>query len=42
MSLYDPRIPPAQDCVLRAVLEKFAASQPDKVFARFADGSQWT
>ena len=38
----DPRVPAAHDCVLGPILEKFAASQPDKVFARFADGSQWT
>ena len=39
---YDRRVPAAEDCVLRSVLEKFADSQPDKVFARFADGSEWT
>lgn len=39
---YDPRVPAAQDCVLRDVLEKHAAERPDKVFARFADGTQWT
>ena len=38
----DARVPAPQDCVLRPVLEKFAAAQPDKVFARFADGSEWT
>ena len=39
---YDPRVPAAQDCVLREVLEKYAADRPDKVFARFADGTEWT
>ncbi|HMN78656.1 MAG TPA: AMP-binding protein [Burkholderiaceae bacterium] len=39
---FDPRIPAAEDCVLRDVLEKWARLQPDKVFARFADGSEWT
>ena len=39
---YDPRVPEPEVCVLRPVLEKYAASQPDKVFARFADGSEWT
>ena len=38
----DPRIPAPEDCVLRPVLEKWAQLQPDKVFARFADGSEWT
>jgi crotonobetaine/carnitine-CoA ligase len=38
----DPRVPPPDVCVLRPLLEKHAAEQPDKVFARFADGSQWT
>lgn len=39
---HDDRVPPPHDCVLRPVLKKFARSQPDKVFARFADGTQWT
>jgi crotonobetaine/carnitine-CoA ligase len=39
---YDDRVPPPHDCVLRPVLERFAQSQPDKVFARFADGTEWT
>jgi len=39
---HDPRVPAEDVCVLRPVLEKFAASQPDKVFARFEDGSEWT
>ena len=39
---HDPRVPAPDVCVLRPVLEKYAASQPDKVFARFADGSEWT
>ncbi len=38
----DPRVPAPEECVLRPVLERFAASQPDKVFARFDDGSEWT
>lgn len=40
--LYDPRVPPAQECVLRPVLERHAAERPDKVFARFEDGAEWT
>ncbi len=39
---HDDRVPAADECVLGPVLEKFAGSQPDKVFARFADGSEWT
>jgi crotonobetaine/carnitine-CoA ligase len=39
---YDPRVPDAEQCVLRPVLERFAAAHPDKTFARFADGSRWT
>ena len=38
----DPRVPAAQDCVLRELLERHADQRPQKVFARFADGSQWT
>ncbi len=41
-SWHDPRIPAPEECVLRAVLEKYAQAQPDKVFARFSDGSEWT
>ncbi|MFO1081462.1 MAG: AMP-binding protein [Reyranellaceae bacterium] len=39
---FDPRIPDADRCVLRPLLERLAAAHPDKPFARFADGSQWT
>ena len=38
----DPRVPAAVDCVLRPLLERRAAETPDKLFARFADGSAWT
>jgi carnitine-CoA ligase len=38
----DPRIPAPEDCVLRPLLERRAAETPDKVFVRFADGSEWT
>lgn len=38
----DPRMPAPQDCVQRYMLERWAARQPDKVFAIFADGSRWT
>jgi len=38
----DPRVPAADECVLRPVLEKHAREQPGKVFVRFADGTEWT
>jgi carnitine-CoA ligase len=38
----DPRVPAAEDCVLRPLLERRAAEMPDRVFARFADGATWT
>ena len=39
---HDERVPAPGACVLRLLLEKHAATQPGKVFARFADGSEWT
>lgn len=36
------RVPDAERCVLRPLLERHAAQQPDRVFAKFADGSEWT
>jgi crotonobetaine/carnitine-CoA ligase len=41
-SWFDPRVPSADLCVLRPLLDRHAAATPDKVFARFADGTQWT
>ncbi|WP_205042077.1 AMP-binding protein [Rhodoligotrophos defluvii] len=38
----DPRMPPREACVQRYMLEHWARMQPDKVFAVFTDGSQWT
>ncbi|WP_442581008.1 AMP-binding protein [Mesorhizobium sp. ASY16-5R] len=38
----DPRMPPAEQCVQRYMLECWAAQQPGKVFAIFADGETWT
>lgn len=40
--LFDPRVPAASRCVLKPVLERWARETPDKVFARFEDGSEWT
>src|SRR6185436_5517160 len=39
---FDPRVPAADSCVLRPLLDRHAAATPDKMFARFADGSEWT
>ena len=39
---FDPRVPAADRCVLRPLLDRHAAATPDKVFARFADGGEWT
>ena len=41
-SWFDPRVPDADLCVLRPLLDRHAAATPDKVFARFADGTEWT
>jgi len=38
----DPRFPPREACVLRDMLEHWAARQPDDVFAIFEDGRRWT
>lgn len=38
----DPRMPAPEACVQRYMLERWAAAQPEKVFAIFADGSQWS
>lgn len=38
----DPRIPPRDEVVLRYVLDRVAAEDPDRVFAVFRDGERWT
>ena len=39
----DPRIPPRDRVVTRALMERWQRECPDKVFIRFADnGEQWT
>lgn len=38
----DPRIPPVEDCVLGPMLEKRARDFPDRIYAVFEDGTQWT
>lgn len=36
------QVPEAARCVLRPLLDRHAAEQPDRVFAVFADGTEWT
>ena len=38
----DPRMPRSDECVQRYMLDRLARAQPAKVFANFADGSEWT
>lgn len=38
----DPRMPAPEKCIQRYMLDHWAKVQPDKVFAVFADGSEWT
>ncbi len=38
----DSRIPPADTCVLRDMLDKWAGLTPDKVFVAFESGEEWT
>jgi carnitine-CoA ligase len=38
----DPRMPEPDACVQRYMLDRLASSQPDKTFANFADGTEWT
>jgi carnitine-CoA ligase len=38
----DPRMPTPEACVQRYMIERLAKAQPDKIYANFADGSEWT
>ena len=38
----DPRIPNRDECVLRDLLDRWAAERPDKAHIVFADGSEWS
>jgi crotonobetaine/carnitine-CoA ligase len=40
--MLDKRMPPRGDCVMRDLIDRHAAEQPDAPFALFADGAQWT
>src|SRR5262245_553564 len=42
IELYDPRIPPRQDCIVGEAIDRWARDNPDKVFVLFADGTSWT
>lgn len=39
---HDARIPPAEACVVRAMLEKWVATQPDKVFVKLSRSEEVT
>lgn len=38
----DPRVLDRRTCVLRYLIDDYATSQPDAVYAVFEDGGQWT
>ena len=38
----DPRMPKPEACVQRYMLERLAKRQPEKVFANYTDGTEWT
>ena len=38
----DPRVPAADRCVLRYLLDRLAAATPDKIFCVFEDGAAWS
>nr|WP_294501191.1 AMP-binding protein [uncultured Rhodopila sp.] len=38
----DPRMPPAESCVLPMILARHAAATPERVFAAFEDGETWS
>ncbi len=38
----DPRMAPPEMCVTRPLIERNAAETPDKVYAVFPDGTEWT
>ena len=42
MSHGDPRVPAADRCVLRYLLDRLAAATPDKTFCVFEDGTEWS
>lgn len=38
----DPRVPPRETCVVRDLIDRWAALQPDQTYAVFEDGSRWS
>lgn len=38
----DPRVPPRTACVLRYLLDRWAADRPDQLYVVFEDDSHWT
>lgn len=42
MTTADPRIPPENEVVLAEILDRHALERPDRIFALFEDGSQWS
>ena len=38
----DARMPRPDQCVQRYMIERWTREQPEKIFAIFADGEQWT
>ncbi|MDF1730067.1 MAG: AMP-binding protein [Minwuia sp.] len=42
MTIHDPRIPTADECVVPAMLRRRAESQPDETFVIFEDGETWS
>ena len=38
----DPRMPPIDTCVLPRILERFTREKPERTFAIFADGEEWS
>lgn len=40
--LIDPRLPDPEDCVIRYLMERNARDNPDRIFVRFQDGTEWT
>ena len=38
----DPRVPAREQCVVRYLIERWAAERPDSVYAVFEDGESWS
>lgn len=42
MSQETAAVPAASDCVMRELIERWATTQPDKIFVQFDDGRSWS